>query len=169
LSVKLLSTKKRFGATPAKLALVAVLAVVQLAVIVRAVWHRSEVVAIAAPSAESTPATTSTPAATPGPTNEARDATRWPVASLEEALAFDPFQKPQWLMEITAATESAIANPSESLQQLKQEGASIVVLSDDGKAATIGDQQFRIGDVIDGYQVTDITIHGVEFTRLPTP
>ena len=165
--------KNRFGLTPAKLALVAVLALVQVVVIVRAVRHRWASVAEAAPVQASRmapmavrPRPAPQPTASPASPAAVVHRRSWPKVSLEEALEFDPFEKPGWLATAIVAADRVAGQQSEMLEQLKQQGASIVVVSGDAKAATIGDQQFRIGDVIDGYQVTDITVRGVEFTKV---
>lgn len=164
--------KNRYGATPAKLAVIAVLAVVQVIVIVRALNHKPQTVAKSSAAAESTrraptrrSATTTTAPAIRSP-SEPDDAPPWPEHALKDVLAYDPFRPPAWLVVAKPASGDVALAEDDALEQLKQQGASIVIVTSGGKAAAIGGQQFRVGDVIGQYHVTDITTSGVEFTKL---
>lgn len=178
--------KNRGGVTPAKLALIGVLAVVQVVVIVRAVLQSSKPVAAAVEESESHSVgesksrrggrkTSQTGRATESieprpstldPPTSPDPPTAWPENSLQDALTIDPFQKPTWIAVTAPARTQDETAQDGTMEQLKQQGASIVIVSGDKKAATIGDEQYHVGDVVAGYQVTDITTRGVEFTKL---
>jgi hypothetical protein len=49
---------------------------------------------------------------------------------------------------------------------LKKQQTKIVVITDSERVATIGDQSFRVGDTIEGFQVSEITKRGIVLTEL---
>jgi hypothetical protein len=88
---------------------------------------------------------------------------RWPESPLPETLANNPFRLPAW-----AADNESLAGgegPSELLP-LQEQGASIVVIGNEVKSATVGDQTYHVGDVLEGYRITDITTQGILLDRL---
>jgi len=169
----------KIGATPGKLALVATLAVVLVAVIVSQLPGESDPEANALRRAGASASLKKGPArsdkkdpALAGKNQQRQDKQIWPELALEEALAHDPFAKPAWLSggveEETKPEVDLSREKSLVLQKMQQEGASIVVISDKNKVAEIGAQWLRVGDVVDGYLITDITPEGVVLT-VPQP
>jgi len=89
----------------------------------------------------------------------------WPDMNLAETLASDPFATPSWAIRknpIVVATD----NSREELLALQEQGASIVVIGKATKSATIGEQKIYIGDLLEGYRVTDITTNGIFLDKL---
>lgn len=176
---------KKIGLTPAKAALVAVLALV-LAV----VWgpqifgsgsERPESVAEARPAVRSSSraprrgrrTTTQTPT-TSEPARPAATERDLPTITLSDAAAYDPFAVPAWTSEAEqqlVAETSAQPASSSSLQQrfdsLKATGVGMVLVSGDGQAAQIGDRTVRVGDEIDGFRVIEITADNIVFQPAP--
>jgi len=167
----------RIGATPGKLALISVLAVVLAGVIVGQLPDASppnDVVPQKAESSESKQEkgarNASAPTSSTKPNQQTFKPRQWPRLSVEEASAFDPFAATGPLAAPPSMATKPIAEDeikdSQALEELLQQEATIVVIADKDKVATIGTQQLRIGDVVEGYQVTDITTQGVVLTEL---
>lgn len=167
----------RIGATPGKLALIGVLAVVLAGVIVGQLPGTpppNDVVQQKTESSESKQEkgarNASASTSSTKPNQQLSKPQQWPRLSVKEASTFDPFAATGPL----AAPPSTVTKPnaedetkdSLALEKLLQQKATIVVIADKDKVATIGTQQLRIGDVVEGYQVTDITTQGVVLTEL---
>jgi hypothetical protein len=167
---------ERNGATPGKLAVIGTLAVMLIAVI----WHN---VAASQSPAESQTSRPSTPqpivaAATPMSTKPIPAATDvvttphkvWPKYSLEKVTKYDPLAKPMWFLMAQAAEEgtagASLARSAQVLEELKKQPTKIVVISGNERIATIGELSFRVGDTIEGFQVTEITTDGIVLTEL---
>jgi hypothetical protein len=89
----------------------------------------------------------------------------WPEISLQATLANDPFALPAW----AAPHEQEAAVTSQEPDQLaeyQKQGASIVVITASQKSATIGEQRVRVGDILAGYKVSDITTDGILVDKL---
>ena len=163
------SGKDTIGATPGKLALIAILAVVLGIVMVNNFRGGSATASAPRDKTENDVADVdknSTPTKEMSDTEES--ARPWPQVSVEIAKANDPFRKPAWMAKpsIEDVAVDQRADP-EALTQLQEQGASIVVISGGTKTATIGERQVRVGDVIDGYRITDITTRGVVLQEIP--
>jgi hypothetical protein len=52
------------------------------------------------------------------------------------------------------------------LEELKNQPAKMIMITSDDRVATIGEQSFRVGDTIEGFQVTAITTEGIELTEI---
>lgn len=169
---------ERNGATPGKLAMVGTLAVALVAVM----WHNF------APS-QSPAETKKTPQASPQPDDlraeksapaqsvpikpELALATMrkvWPKYSLDKITKYDPLAKPMWYLMAQAAEEgtagASLARSAQVLEELKKQPTKIVVISGNERIATIGELSFRVGDTIEGLQVTEITTDGIVLTEL---
>lgn len=157
-------TGRRLGATPGKLALVCVLGVVLVGVLTLGQPGRADSNAARPDRPRPKPGQTTPAESTRTPHLPAPDTRVWPAVTMEELLAHNPFQDPRAPAEPRA--QAPRANPS-ALAELQRQGASIVVIGDGEKRAMIGDRQYKIGDVVNGYQVTDITTSGVVFTEAP--
>jgi hypothetical protein len=157
----------RSGATPRKLATVGVLTLVLIAV----VWHNApesaEPVAEQAPQAPPLEAKIeAAPAPKPTLTILAR---KWPEISLDKAVRNDPFAMPSWYLMAQAEEGTAgasLARSAQVLEELKKQQTKIIVISNEDRIATIGDQSFRVGDMIEGFQVTEITTDGIVLTEI---
>lgn len=176
-----LPKSSKSGATPGKLALIAVLAVVL--VVVLAVQfggsfgagrpaereeRRGESREQRAASGESSPLVTHhSPPATPYSSRP------WPKLELADVTDFDPFAAPKPAPEpsetLAATVESAAAQEEQDaafLEQLRQEGVQAVIGSaHNGRAALIGSQIVRVGDVLGGFRVVGIEPDGVVLER----
>ncbi len=168
------------GATPGKLALVGVLAVVLLVVLVgqlsdskstpQLANRRTPLLNQSSRSAKLNPQLTIQSNSSTDFREQSSEPPTWPDLSLETIVAFDPFATPPWLSSATTAgptddsqlsEASRQAQKAEALKQLQEQGTTIVVIASDGKRATIGEQTVRIGDHIEGFVITDITKQGV--------
>jgi hypothetical protein len=180
--------RERTGATRGKLALVGVLAVVLVVVIVvqlpgpasvdkaatAAITSLAELEQADNDKGESNSATKQA--------NKTRiDTTprQWPELSMDTITASDPLAAPSWYVaaaQVEPTNEQDDPSLAEAednaraaaLATLQQTGASIVLIANGERIATIGDQSVRIGDSIEGFQVSDITDQGVVLTR-PKP
>ncbi|MCA9230680.1 MAG: hypothetical protein KDA57_08510 [Planctomycetales bacterium] len=185
---------QRTGATPAKLALVAVLAIVLVTVIVVQLPENQ-------PALEPAQAHSTASANQPNQqingkpiqekpnqelskdpdTKRPTGPREWPELSIDGAIAFDPLAAPEWLVAAMEANDDSgvrnrfvsevqrQARNAEVLAQLREQGTSIVVITNTGeKRATIGEQSLRIGDQIEGFQITDITKQGVVLSEVDT-
>ena len=180
----------RLGASPGKLALIAVLAVILIAVI--AVQFGSGSHATEGPERDpNSEGRTSTPHPEPAGSDPARSpksgkaqetAPPWPTVDLSDVLEHDSFAASA---TFSSRRDSAAANrkpgPSareeelarrraeqdQSLEELRQQGVKAVVGSTRrGHAAIIGSQTVRPGDVLDGFRVIAIDSDGVVLERL---
>jgi hypothetical protein len=163
----------RSGATPGKLAAVGVLGVMFVAVL----WHN---LAPSRPTAAKNPRPHASPAkaekqpapAVAGnqPKLEKKAPRKWPKLSLDDVVKHDPFAMPMWYLTARAEEEgtvvSALARSAQVLEELKKQQTRIVVISGEERIATIGDLSFRVGDMIEGFQVTAITTDGVVLTEV---
>jgi len=175
---------KRMGATPGKLALVGVLAVVLVTVIVGQLPDSTTTPEVARrPRTPMLNQSNSTAAANQPRPFHSNSATKskeqsskpptWPELSLETIVAFDPFATPLWLSSAGAAAQAGPADSSllteaawraqkaSILKKLQDQGTTIVVITSTDKRATIGSQTVRIGDHIEGFVISDITRQGV--------
>jgi len=174
------TTKKmQMGATPGKLALIGVLAVVFVAVLVmqfgdnQGAGDAGEELAVVNPGPAAAGAS---PVRLP-PVEKPGDRV-WPTFSREEVAAFDPFALSPKLglavegaafvpatRPLTAEQQREIAQQhverQEALAGLLSQGVSMLFQDKDGLVATIGDRTVRVGDVIDGFRVVTIGPTGI--------
>lgn len=167
---------ERTGATPGKLAAVGTLTVLLVAVI----WHNTTGSGSPADMEATRPTTppqqvaTKTPApAQPAPAKpglSAKAPRTWPRYQLEKVTKHDPLAKPMWYLVAQAAetgtTGASLARSAKVLDELRKQRTKIVVIAGDERIATIGDLSFRVGDTIEGFQVTEITTDGIVLTEL---
>lgn len=164
------------GASKGKLALIAVLGVMLLAV-----WGNALVGGDSQPAEASRrtrkPASrhpsVAPVAAKPAAASPTINPVQWPTMPLAQAVRNDPFGKPGWAISPRGSAEAgakpaqgaAVAGAIASQQQLTETGASMIVIAGDERIATIGDQEVRIGDRVSGYEVVDITPAGVVLAK----
>jgi len=156
--------KNKLGVTRGKLALVAVLSVVLVVVIVQQLPEgAAQPDETAAAAAELRPTNTKSEAAIA--TSNAKsnaDMRPWPTSDVATAIANDPFALPEWV-DRPEAVQNDNAN---LLADLQEQGASIVMIGTGEKSARVGDHRVRVGDVLDGYRITDITDQGIVLDKL---
>lgn len=169
--------KMPLGATPGKLALVGVLAVVFVGVLI---FQFGGMFATSPgtdnPPATPTQETTQPVAATPAVVKPAEDREprpQWSRVKLEDALAYDPFSVSSTLAVLLGpepepeqiagapldeAAQMRAARLQETLNALRNHGVSMIFDKGQGPSATVGDQVLEVGDVIGGFRVIEISI-----------
>lgn len=182
-----MAKKMQLGATPGKLALVAILAVTFVVVLVfQFGGFASQSTAQAVPHApkaaaqRSTSAARATPVATAGKSSTERQRrTVKPVAlklqplpkfSREEAASYDPFSRPHHLRVTSSKTESPEvdiqrrqqAERERALAEVREFEVAAIFQSGTDLVAVIDDQTIRVGDVFQGFRVTDIQPDGIK-------
>ncbi len=163
---------KKYGMTPGRAAIMAVLALA-----LGVIWgpqllssgvDRPAVSAAPPRTAEPTASPVQAPLALPAIAGE-KEAKRQslPQISAEEAGAYDPFAPPSWspaaVSLLAGDAAGAIDNTAERFQAIRSRGVAMILVSPDGNAAQLGDRTLRVGDSIDGFEVVDITAEGVVF------
>jgi hypothetical protein len=165
---------ERNGATPAKLATVGVLAGVLGLVLWSQLAGDAPIAAkktrqTTAPPAKSEPKPAMKPvsvetakALPPGPR-------AWPKLKLDDIAKTDPFAMPMWYLmakaDETDGQAGSLVRSAQVLEELKKQQTKIVVITNDERVATIGDQSFRVGDTIEGFEISEITRNGIVLTE----
>lgn len=163
---------ERLGATPGKLALVAVLAIVLVVVIVKQLPSRSPARQATASAAKKLPVPNTKAVVKPTesprntPQTKKQQEQIWPKVNLDDFLAHDPFRTPLWAVQQTETTDPTETDEPGKLDELQKQGVSIVMIAEGAKAARIGENKVHVGDVLEGYQITDITSQGVVLNKL---
>lgn len=162
---------EKAGASPAKLALVGVLSLALVAVF----RHNASSTAAAPPDKKARQAT--------APQNElvsqsrpvavkmlqTQEPKKWPKIAFESIVAHDPFALPMWYLTAQAdeaGTAGSLARTTQVLEELKKQKSKIVVITDEERVAMIGELNLRVGDTIEGFEVTEITTEGIVLTEL---
>ena len=178
--------RERIGATRGKLALVGVLAVVLVVIIVVQLpgptdYDKAATASVSSIRERSTDNNDITMLEEPISSTEKTlidmSPREWPELSIDAITAFDPLEAPSWYVaaaqieKTNEAGEQTLASADDDasaagLAALQEAGATIVLIANGERIATIGDQRIRIGDNIEGYQVSDITDQGVILTKL---
>jgi len=173
--------RERVGASPAKLALIGILGLV-LVMVVWSNWPQSAARPEQSPASDElnteslTQGTTSTaprvpaavsPAATGGasggpasPFGEFATDDSWPEMPLKEVTKFDPFATAAWAIPPEADKVEQAYNEEQIKELLSAENA-IIFTAGDVRVARIGTQEFRVGDIIGGFKISDISSRGV--------
>ncbi len=165
---------ERTGATPAKLATIGVLA----AVLGFVLW--SQLAGDAPITAKKTRQTTTPransalkPAVKPvsvgaAPTVPAKPR-KWPKLKLEDIAKTDPFAMPMWYLMAKAneagGEAESLVRSAQMLEELKKQRTRIVVITGDERVAAIGDHSFRVGDTVEGFEISEITKDGIVLTE----
>lgn len=171
---------ERIGATPGKIALMAVLAGVFAALLIMQLGDDSSSIAIVEPSqgGVTTRAVISSRQSNYEQTELLAPLVvkqrSWPEISLKEVRAHDPFAMPRVIgddqdesadLELEQESIRQLAEARRrALMALREKGVAIVLQSGDELVAVIGSDTVRIGDVIDGFKVVAIGPDGVKLT-----
>ncbi len=96
----------------------------------------------------------------------------WPQFSTEQIVRLDPLSTPDWyknILEVEVQRENSniVAETEHDLQldEMQDEGTGIVLITGSERIAKVGDTHVRVGDKIDGYEVSNITSQGVILTK----
>jgi hypothetical protein len=165
----------KVGATPGKLALIGILAVVMV-IVIASNWPSAaapladETPLAAEPSAQAPPAaseaTTDSPEASPAsPFGEFAEDRHWPELPLKEVTEFDPFAISKWAAPSVGVDGAPALNETQINELLAAENA-IIFVSGDKRIARIGDQEFQVGDVLGRFKITDISSKGVVLSEV---
>ncbi len=178
--------KSQVGATPGKMVLIAVLAVVFVSVLVFQFTATEEPPvprenADASGNSESRPAEngSSVPTSPPDKGDLPKPDRQKPEIALEEVLLHDPFAVPAVLLPPTGPSSADTAHGvpdkvrreelrrkrEQVLAAIREEGVQMVFLGKDGQAAIIGDRRVSIGDIFKGFRVTGIGSDGVTLSE----
>lgn len=163
--MKQITQLEKMGATPGKLALIAVLASVLVFVIVRQLPSRgsgqSSSTQVQAHARATEEVSQEPQQALVTESEEAE--LPWPPLDMIELLAIDPFSTPSWAVQPETDADQTEAT---DLVQLQKQGVSVVMITEEGKTASIGERNVHVGDVLEGYQITDITAQGIVVHKL---
>ena len=96
----------------------------------------------------------------------------WPQFSSQQLGRLDPLSTPDWYNSILEVVEkeqdsetiTEVAHDIE-LQEMQDTGTAIVLIAGSQRIAKVGDSRIRVGDKIDGYEVSNITSEGVILTK----
>ncbi|MBA3482920.1 MAG: hypothetical protein H0T51_14015 [Pirellulales bacterium] len=165
----------KVGATPGKLALIGILAVVMV-IVIASNWPSAaapladEATLAVEPSAPTPPAasetTTDMPEASPAsPFGEFAEDKHWPEVPLKEVTEFDPFAISKWAAP-AVGVDGAPALNQEQINELLAAENAIILVSGDKRIARIGDQEFQVGDILGRFKITDISSKGVVLSEV---
>jgi hypothetical protein len=164
---------EKAGASPAKLAMVGVLALALTAVI----WHNVSGTAqpIEMRPETAPPTEVVKEAVKPAATNDKQVVQQihrdWPEIALANVVKHDPFAMPIWYLaaqaDDNAAAGGLLARSAQVIEELKKVQSRIVVITAEDRMAMLGDLSLREGDTIEGFQVTKITTEEIVLTELP--
>ncbi len=159
---------ERHGATPGKLKLIALLGCVLLYVIVSQIPFGG---VTSASTKRRTPPTTSSPKPAgkqiaPSPIATSKP---WPAPDLSVIARHDPFALPPWARSASTAGTTRVASgkpialkdQKNVLEKLHASGIAVVMIVDGEPLALVGNRQIRVGDDLEGFEVTAITESGI--------
>jgi hypothetical protein len=161
----------RLGATPGKLALIGVLAVVLIGVIASN-WPSAAPASdeVAGETTDVSPMFNSVAdalAATPGapapgdPFGEFASDADWPELPLKEVTRHDPFAAAAWAVRPDALDEAEEEYSEEQINELLSAQNAIILMTGDRRIARIGSQEFEVGDVYGHFKIVEISARGV--------
>jgi hypothetical protein len=168
----------RIGATRGKLVVVGLLAAALVGVVAKNFHGASprpavEVAPVAtvpaarpvAPSKAAAP-TERGPALPASPFGKFADDVVAPAYSLERLIRFDPLAAPAW-MAATEQSAGAVGPHDQTFEELQAAQNAIILVTGNHRVARIGAQEYRVGDMVGRYQITDISSAGIVLS-LPT-
>jgi hypothetical protein len=161
-------TPNKLGATPGKLALIAVLALVLVGVVATN-WPTAAAAPELEPQAAHRPRKAPTPAASAqpneptapaGPFGDFAEDGHWPELPLRQATSYDPLAIAPWARPPEAAADGAVASETQ-VNELLAAKEAIIFVSGDKRIARIGDKEFQEGDRLGRYLISEISPRGV--------
>jgi hypothetical protein len=186
----------KIGATPGKLVLVGVLAIILISVLV---FQTGGTDAPAASAEKPKPALRTRPtrphqrrarrqavtkaSVTQGDLEPSpREARPWSEARLEEVLQYDPFAVPEALAppeparRTTTGKDPAAGSQPEAVKKqreqalaaLRHQGVQMIFFDEDEQVALLGDRMVRVGDTLDGFRVLAIGPEGITLSEQHT-
>jgi hypothetical protein len=176
--------RDRIGATRGKIAVVGALGAVLVTVLASNFRGAAEEPAVASLTADAAatpvaPAAPQAPALAPAATasqSPNRPTTAapfgefaadgdWPAYSLEKLVRFDPFAAPAW-MAVTEQSAEDDQDDDQTLKDLQEAQNAIILVTGDQRVARIGSQEYRVGDMVGAYRITDISSAGIVLSDL---
>jgi hypothetical protein len=169
------------GATPGKLALMGVLAIA-LIVVVTKNWPGKTESAEEAPEEPSLETTTTTEPTTAAPapapvatTSMAAPASpfgefaadeHWPEPPLKEVTKYDPFATAAWAIAAQTTSPAKNADKEKQIGELLAAKDVLIFMTGETRVARIGNQEFRVGDTVGRFKISDITSQGVVLSEV---
>ncbi len=94
----------------------------------------------------------------------------WPAMPLETVVEKDPFAMPLWYLatmdSVATSADGAAKQAEQLLEKLRKEQAKIIVIANGERIATIGNESYRVGDAVAGFEVTEINRDGIVLTEI---
>lgn len=105
----------------------------------------------------------------------------WPIFTARDVLAHNPFALPGELRpaeqdDVQLGANVAVVTPDEGairdrqfefIASLRAHGVDMVLMTPGGSVARVGQSSFRLGDVVEGLVVTEISQGGIVFEHEP--
>jgi len=149
-------TKK--GVTRGQLALIGLLAIIFAGVMWSNFTSGAGDAEVATPGEAAPPSISGQIAAAPNdssPFGEFAEDQSWPATSVAELASFDPFSDGQEDLQTTPQYDAA------ELNELRNAQDAIILTSDGETVALIGAKQYRVGDIVAGFEITEISSAGI--------
>ncbi len=170
----------KVGATPGKLVLMGVLAVVFVVVLIVQFGGDSSAEPVAALGPEATPPPQNPAVAGGRPIATPDEApTPWPVLECAEVIGYDPFSLPATLVADNASAQDVAHKSPDSERKAQQEQTLKVLQSEGVKAvygggpqgmiAVVGSETVRIGQKLGGFRVVAIGPNGISLEPIEQP
>lgn len=173
---------QKLGVTPGRMMLIGVLAAIFLGVVATQLLSPGEPPAPprrgrkARAAHEQRPPVAEPPDRTAGrqPAARPRRAAEWPEMVVDVVAARDPFRPPAWAIAPPPATsdtargadageetERQAASRRDRLNYLRQLNVQAILSDGDQKVAIVNGRHVRVGDVLDGFRVSEINDQGI--------
>lgn len=170
----------KVGATPGKLVLMGVLAVVFVVVLIVQFGGDSSAEPSAALGSETSPPLQNPVVTERRPTAKPDEApTPWPVLQCAEVIGYDPFSTPSTLADDSASSQDIAHNSpdadrkarqEQTLKELQSQGVKAVYGGGpQGMIAVVGSETVRIGQKLGGFRVVAIGPNGISLEPIEQP
>jgi hypothetical protein len=91
----------------------------------------------------------------------------WHELPLSAVTKHDPFAIADWAMAAQAGGLAGDVASEKQINELLAAKDAIIFMAGEKRVARIGNQEFRVGDTIGRYKISDITAQGVVLSALP--
>lgn len=181
------ASRLKAGLSPAKLGLIIVLSLVLLAVIGSQMFGGNKPARSAAQRrprhTENASVDSAPPAQTASPAPASGSEPAWPLFTVQQAAAYNPFALPQSLQPPLPSPATALESvePATSLRApdvremrrrqaelmatFREQGVDMILTTPEGVVARIGQHSLRVGDVVEGLRVSEINAGGIVFVE----